>query len=126
MSIKVFAKQNNLYYENIAAYLNEVNQLGYTAQELDAPKHVIASAHSVDDQGQSITNTLGHLNELVAAYRGRDGFAEHNGSSKQHCRNDVGNLAGSNAGAKADIGGDYSCSRRPCRGKDDSVIQAQG
>lgn len=91
MSIKVFAKQNNLYYENIAAYLNEVNQLGYTAEELDAPKHVIASAHSVVDQGQSITNTLGHLNELVAAYRGRDGFAEHN---KDHRNNIVGMTLG--------------------------------
>ncbi len=91
MSIKAFAKQNNLYYENIAAYLNELNHLGYTAEQLDAPKHVIASAHSVVEQGQSITNTLGHLNEFVAAYRGRDGFAEHN---KDHRNNIVGMTLG--------------------------------
>lgn len=91
MSIKDYAKRNNLFYENIAAYLNELDQLGYAEEELDAPKHVIASAHSVVEQGQSITNTLGHLNEFVAAFRGRDNFGEHN---KDHRNNIVGMILG--------------------------------
>jgi len=92
MSIEDYAKRNNLFYENIAAYLNELNQLGYTKDELDAPKHIIASAHSIIEKGQSITNTLGHLNEWVAAFRGRDNFGEHN---KDHRNNIVGMTLGS-------------------------------
>ena len=89
--LKNYAKENNLYYENIAAYVNELEALGYDESTLDALKHVIASAHSTVERGQWTTNVIGHANEAYAAYRARDNFGEHN---KDHFNNVIGMTLG--------------------------------
>ena len=89
--LKNYAKENNLYYENIAAYVNELEALGYDKDSLDALKHVIASAHSTVERGQWTTNVIGHANEAYAAYRARDNFGEHN---KDHFNNVLGMTLG--------------------------------
>lgn len=89
--LKDYAKENNLYYENVAAYINELETLGYDKYTLDALKHVIASAHSTVENGQWATNVLGHANEAYAAYMARDSFGEHN---KDHFNNILGMTLG--------------------------------
>ena len=89
--LKNYAKENNLYYENISAYVNELEALGYDKDSLDALKHVIASAHSTVERGQWTTNVIGHANEAYAAYRARDNFGEHN---KDHFNNVLGMTLG--------------------------------
>jgi hypothetical protein len=89
--LKNYAKENNLYYENIAAYVNELEALGYDNDSLDALKHVIASAHSTVERGQWTTNVIGHANEAYAAYQARDNFDEHN---KDHFNNVLGMTLG--------------------------------
>lgn len=89
--LKNYAKENNLYYENVAAYINELETLGYDKYTLDALKHVIASAHSTVKKGQWTTNVLGHANEAYAAYQARDNFGEHN---KDHFNNVLGMTLG--------------------------------
>ncbi len=72
-----WAYEQNKFYEKIAANVNVSNAWHLSFEGQNSIKHVIAAAYNSTEISGLGALTTGYVNEVWAAYQGRDGYDEH-------------------------------------------------